>query len=99
MGVLELCDDLDLAREAIWAQRRCELRAEDLDRDLAIMFEISGEIDSGHATGPGFTLNVILSRERFSQAFDVVGLEGHGCQGRTCGMIPAARVLSAPALH
>ena len=43
---------LDLAQEALGAERGGELGAEDLDGDLAVVLEIFGEIDGGHAARP-----------------------------------------------
>jgi hypothetical protein len=37
--------DPDLACEAIGADDRCQLRTQDLDRDLAPMLDIPGEVD------------------------------------------------------
>ena len=41
--------DLDLAGEALGAQRAGELGSKDLERDAAPVPEIVGQIDGGHA--------------------------------------------------
>src|SRR5206468_8844914 len=41
--------DPDLAQEPLGPERRSELRAEDLDRDVAAVFPVLREVDGGHA--------------------------------------------------
>jgi hypothetical protein len=47
--VLEIGDDPDLTEESRRAQRGCDLRAEDFERDLALVTQVAGEVDGGHA--------------------------------------------------
>jgi hypothetical protein len=47
--VLEDCRGLDLGKEALGADDRRKFRAEDLDRDLAVVLEVLGEIHRGPA--------------------------------------------------
>ena len=47
--VLEIGGDLDLGQEALAAEDGGELGVEDLDRDLAAVLQVLGEIDRGHA--------------------------------------------------
>src|SRR4051794_30932793 len=49
--MLEIRRDLDLGDEALGAEHGTELRVEDLERHLAIVLEIAGEVDGGHASG------------------------------------------------
>ena len=49
----------DLLHEAVGAQHRSELRLEHLQRDLALVLEVFGEIDGGHAPGAEFALDAI----------------------------------------
>jgi hypothetical protein len=44
----ELGDDLDLSREAVGANSRSDLAAQELDRHLAVMHEVLGEMDLPH---------------------------------------------------
>jgi len=48
VGVGELGGDLDLAEEAVAAEGRGQLEAQNLQRHGAAELEISGEIDGGH---------------------------------------------------
>jgi hypothetical protein len=45
VGVVETCRDLDLAQEALTADRGGEFRAEDLEGDLTIELLILGEVE------------------------------------------------------
>jgi hypothetical protein len=47
--MLELCLDLDLAKEAIGGYRADELRLENLEGDVAMVLQISGEKDNRHS--------------------------------------------------
>ena len=49
VGVTERGRDLDLAREALEPDRRSELGSQHLDGDLAVVLEVLGEMDRGHA--------------------------------------------------
>jgi len=57
MRVLQIGRRFDLVHEPIAAEDRCQLRAEDLDRDLPLVLEICGEVDGGHATGSQLALD------------------------------------------
>jgi len=61
--VLQLRGNADLAQEAIPAKQRGEFLAENLDRDIAIVFDVVREIHGGHATGAEFTLDAVAARE------------------------------------
>ncbi len=56
------CDG-NLAEEAVSPQRGYEFGPEDLDRHMAAMFEVLGEVDRGHATGPQFPLDGVAVGE------------------------------------
>ena len=47
--MLEPGGDADLAREAVRAEGRGELGAEHLDGDLAVVLQVVGQVDGGHA--------------------------------------------------
>ncbi|HET8625532.1 MAG TPA: hypothetical protein VFM14_18370 [Gemmatimonadales bacterium] len=50
--VLELGGDLDLAKKALGAEQRGEVRVQDLHRDFAVVLQVLGEVDRSHAAGP-----------------------------------------------
>ena len=50
MGVLEAGGDFDFLEEPFSPDHRGHVRAEDLDRNLPMVFEIEGLIDGGHPT-------------------------------------------------
>ncbi len=52
MRVLQACGGLDLLHEAVGAEHGGQLRFQDLEGNLAIVFEVFGEIDGRH---PAFT--------------------------------------------
>ena len=52
MGVLQPGGSLDLALEALGAEGRGEVGVEDLDGDRAVVAQVMGQIDGGHAAAP-----------------------------------------------
>ena len=73
---------LDLAGEAVRAERGGELGAEHLDRDLAIVLQVLGEVDGGHAALAELALDPVGGAEgRWSWSrgsVDVVSRRGGG---------------------
>jgi hypothetical protein len=76
--MLQRGDRLDLAEEALGADDRGELGTQHLDRDLASMLEIFGEVDRGHAALADLALDSIATGERILKAGDRLG---HLCIG------------------
>ena len=72
MRVLEIGGGLDFAEEAISAECGGELGAEDLDGDLAVVLEVFGEVDGGHAALAEFANDAIAVSERSRKAFDAI---------------------------
>jgi hypothetical protein len=60
----ERCRDLDLAEEPLVAECGGELGAEHLDRDVAMVLAILGEIDRRHAASADLSLDRVAVRER-----------------------------------
>lgn len=58
---------LDLLHEAVGAQDCGELRAQYLDRDLAVVIQFLGEVDCRHAALTEFTLDAITTAVGGSQ--------------------------------
>ena len=71
--VPEVGGGLDLAQEPPGPNRGCELRLQRLDRDLATMYQILGEIDDGHAAGAKLAFDAIAVGQRQRQRFEVIG--------------------------
>ena len=51
--------ELDLAEEALAAERRGEVLVEDLDGDVAVVLEVVGEVDGRHAAGAELALDAV----------------------------------------
>jgi hypothetical protein len=49
MGVMELGGEADLVEKALPAEDGRQLGAEHLDGDFALVLEVVGEVDRGHA--------------------------------------------------
>ena len=49
VGVVQPGGDLDLAQEALHAERGTELRVQDLDRHFPMVSEVFGDVDGRHA--------------------------------------------------
>ena len=64
---------LDLGEEALGADHRRELRAQHLERDLAGVLEVVGEVDGGHAAGAEFREDLVAVGERGAEAVGGVG--------------------------
>ena len=60
--------DLDLAQESCGAQPGRDLVAEDLDRDLAMVLHVLGQMDGRHAALPQLSLEAIAVGESGGQA-------------------------------
>ncbi len=76
----ELTGDADLAGEPFGAEHGGELGTEDLDGDRAIVFQVVGKVDSGHAAVAEFALEAVAAgqgsrevRSDISQAMSVIG--------------------------
>ena len=59
--------DLDLGEEPLDAQHRAQLGPEHLERDLAVVLEVGGEVDGGHAAGAELALDPVALGERLGQ--------------------------------
>ena len=76
---------LDLAQEALGAERGGELGAQDLDRDLAVVPEVLGEVDRGHAARAELALDPVAVGERRVEAVRGCGHWGQGESTRRVG--------------
>jgi hypothetical protein len=63
VGVLEIGGGLDFAQEAVSAECGGKLGAKELDGDEAVVLEVAGEVDGGHATATEFTLDAVAIDE------------------------------------
>jgi len=79
--MLQARGDLDLLREARGAECGGEIGTQDLDRHLAVVLEVFGEIHRSHATGAEFALDAVPAGERGVQAGDGVS---HEAEPRVC---------------
>ena len=66
--VVEPSGDLDLGEEPLGAEDRPELGAEHLERDLAVVLEVPGQVDRGHAASPELPLDPIAIAEHGGEA-------------------------------
>jgi hypothetical protein len=55
--------EADLPLEPLRAERLGQLRMQHLERDRAIMAQVLGEIDRGHASAPELTLDGVAARK------------------------------------
>ena len=68
--MLQVRRGLDLGEEPLGADDGGELRAQHLDRDLAIVLQVLGEIDGRHAAGAELALDAVAVGEARGEAFD-----------------------------
>jgi hypothetical protein len=72
----------DLGQEAFRPDDRGQLRLQDLQRHVALMLQVPGQVDGGHAALSEFTLDAIAARKGGLQASGV-GV-GHGATAPVC---------------
>ena len=59
--------ELDLPQEALAAERLRELGAQHLDRDVAVVLVVVGQVDGGHAARAELAVEPIVAGERVGQ--------------------------------
>ena len=64
MRVLEPCGELDLAAEALGAERRGEIGVQHLERDRTVVLRVLREVDRGHPAAPELALDRVARAER-----------------------------------
>ena len=79
--VLQVRRGADLGQESLGADHRGELGPQHLDRDLAVVAKIVGEVDGRHAAGPELPKDAVAFGESESQTSQRVG---HGTSVREC---------------
>jgi len=65
--VLEIGDDPDFTKEPLGTDRRGEFGTENLERDLALVAQVAGEVHGGHATLSQLTLELIAVSQGCAQ--------------------------------
>ena len=63
--MLEVGGELDLGQEPLGADDGGELRAQQLERDLAVVLEVLREVDGGHAAGADLTFDPVAVGEGY----------------------------------
>ena len=72
--VLQVGGGLDLGQEAFGADDGAEFGAQDLDRDLAVVLDVLGQVHGGHAARAEFALESVAIGERVDE---LRGNHGH----------------------
>jgi len=80
--VLEVGGGLDLGEKALAADDGCQLGLEDLEGDLAMVLEILGQVDGGHAALAELTLDRVAAGQGGVQALDDSGRVSHDVNSR-----------------
>ena len=80
VGVLQVGRRLDLGQEPLRADDGAKFRAQHLHRYSAVMLEVLGEIDRGHAPLAQLPLDAVAVGEGSGQSFDLVGHVGLNMQ-------------------
>ncbi len=71
--MIEPGDDLDLAIEPLWSERRGELGSEHLDGHLAAVLQIIGEVDRRHSPATQLALDGVTAGEGDAEAGQLIG--------------------------
>ncbi len=61
--MLQVGRGLDLGQEPLGADRGGEFGAQHLERDVAVVLEVVGEVDGGHAALPELALDAVAVGE------------------------------------
>ena len=103
--MLQVGGDLDLGEEAVAADDGTQLGMQDLDRDLAAVLQVLGEIDRGHAALAELAVEAIAIGERIGEAVEHAGAhrEAAASRARTSSsqfstVMSWERVLSPPGM-
>ena len=94
--------DADLASEAFGAKQRAQLGAKDLDGDLAVMLQVVGQVDGGHASPAELALHGVAAGEAGAELVKLSGchvsrLENRGgCMDLYCAREPGRGQPSQP---
>ena len=83
MRMIEPSGQLDLAAETIGAQFRRQIRPQDLDRDVALVPEVTREVYGGHAALADLTFDLVSVGERGGEFSG--RRQGDGCVGLARG--------------
>jgi hypothetical protein len=62
--------ELDLLEKPVGADHRGQVRTQDLEGDPALVLEVPGQEDRGHATPPELPLDFVLAFETGSEKLD-----------------------------
>lgn len=89
--MLKVGDGADLLQKPLGAQHRGEFRAQHLERDLAVVAQVVGEVDGGHPAGADLALDPVPIRKRGGEFADDVD--------RSARMTGTANVTSIHRLH
>ena len=81
--MLQVRDGLDLGEEALGADHGGQLGPQHLDRDLAVVLEVLGEVHRGHAAGAELALDAVAVGEGGREV-------GPGVGDRSLKMLPHA---------
>src|SRR5262249_51358881 len=63
IGMLQIRRHPDLGQEPLAAKDGAQLRAEDLERNVAVVAKIAGEVDGRHAAAADLALDLVAARE------------------------------------
>ena len=93
VGMLQAGCDLDLAEETLAAERGGELGPQHLERHLAPVPEVLGEVHRGHAAGADFPLDAVAVGEGGGEAGESLA-HGVRAPSRSPTLASSARTLS-----
>ena len=79
-GWVELGGGLDLAQEPVGAEGGRQLGPQDLERDLAVVLEVAGEVDGGHPALPELALDGVAVGEGVLQPYQLIDHRDGRCR-------------------
>ena len=76
--MLQPAQDLDLEQKALGARSRHDLRAEDLDRDRAVVLAVAGQVHHGHPATSQLAVDRVAVGYVGRLEDGLITLAGHG---------------------
>lgn len=70
--MLQLRNRLDLCKEPLRSNRRCEIRTKHLDGDAPVVANVVCEVDGRHSADTQLALDAVPARERGGEMTDMI---------------------------
>ena len=95
VGMMQPGGDVDLEQKPLRPHRRRQLGTQHLHRHVAMVLQVLGEVDRGHAAGAALALEAIAAPQRPRHALEgLVSVFGHGLQPSRTSLPPPVTTIT-----